>query len=148
MMDGTAGGENYGAPGSERQTHKALTGDLQARSRIRRDLHNTSRSGQRSCNVHVPVGVEGQPLWPPQSFIERAHVAARVNFIDPIVGTSDEQVSMRPESQVVRRDTHLQGGEDEHLLIGGDLEDRAVAVAHVKTSFAIKSDSSCDPEAL
>src|SRR5438309_5469626 len=148
VMDGIAGCKNYGAPGSERQTHKALTGDLQARFRIRGDLHDTPRSGQGSCNVHVPVSVEGQPLWPPQSFIERAHVPARVNFIDPIVGTSDKQVSMRPESQVVRRNTHLQGGEDKHLLIGGDLEDGAVAVAHVETSFTIKSDAGGYSEAL
>src|SRR5690348_2721020 len=55
---------------------------------------------------------------------------------------------MRPESQVVRRNTHLQGGEDEHLLIGGDFEDGAVAVAHIETSFTVKSDAGGDSEAL
>ena len=108
-MDGTAGGENYGAPGSENQAHQMLAGDLQAGPAIRRDLHNTSRARQGSCNVHVPLGVERQTLRPPQPFIERTHATTRVDFIDPVIRTGDEQVSVRPKGQVVRRDTHLQG---------------------------------------
>ena len=80
MMDGIAGGENDRAAGSERQSHQTLSGDFQARFGIGRDFHDTARSGQRSCDVDVAVGVEGQSLRPPQSFIERADVSARIDF--------------------------------------------------------------------
>src|SRR4029077_6083102 len=76
------------------------------------------------------------------------HGSTRVDFENAVVGTGDEEIPMGAERQVIRRDTHLERGKNEDLLIGRNLKDGAVPVSDVKTLFAVKGDARGDSHAL
>ena len=80
------------------------------------------------------------------------HSPLRIDFVHGIKARGGrpghKQIALRTECEVVRRDTRLQSGEHEHLLVGANLEDRAAAVAHIKILIPIKRDSRCDSHAL
>ena len=62
-------------------------------------------------------------------------------FVDAVVGAGDKKISRGTEGQVIGGDAGFESGEDEDLLVAGDFEDGAVAVADVETLFAIEGDA-------
>ena len=149
MMDGAGGGENYGASRSEGQADQALAGDFEIGLAVGCDLHDAARAGERSGDVEIAIDVEGQSLRASQAFVERAHRAVGIDFVDASrCGSGDEQIALRAEGQVIGGDAELERGKDEDLLVAGDLEDGAVAVADVETLLAIEGDAGGDAHAF
>src|SRR3954451_3395 len=148
MMNRIAGRQNDRAARSERETDQSLSGNFQVRSAIGCDFHNSTRAGERSSHIEIPIRVECQSLRSPQSFVKRGDGTARIDLEYAIVWTCHEQVPVRTECQVISRDAHLQGGEHEHLLISGNFENRPVAVADVETLLAVKGNTGSDAQPL
>ena len=83
-----------------------------------------------------------------EPFVERTHSSTGINFEDAVVGACNEEISLRTERQMIRRDAHFERGKNEDLLIARDLEDGAVAVTDVQTLFAVEGDASGDSHAF
>src|SRR5579864_840381 len=140
MMHAVGGGEDYGASGGESQANQALTGDFEIGQAVGADLHDAACPGERGRDVEITARVEGQTLRPAQTLIESADRSVGIDFVHAVGGAGDEQVALRTERQVIRRNADFQRGKDEDLLIASNLEDGAVAVADVEALLTVKRD--------
>src|SRR5579864_8793633 len=138
MMHAVGGGEDYGASGGEGQADQALTGDFEIGQAVGADLHDAPGAGERGRDVQIAARVEGQTLRPAQTFIKSAHRSVGIDLVHAVGGAGDEQVPLRTERQVIRRNADFKGRKDEDLLIASNLKDGAVAVADVEALLAIE----------
>ena len=63
-------------------------------------------------------------------------------------GAGDKQITLRAEGEMIGGNAGLERGEDEHLLVAGNLENSAAAVADIEILFAVKSNSGGDSHAF
>src|SRR5712692_4056463 len=112
MVDRIHSRKNDGASRSKSQSHQSLPGDFQIGLGVRCDLHNAALARKRRGYVHIARNIKGQALRSPQTSVERAHSAVRVDLVYTVEarcgGSSDEQISLRAKSQVIGRNAGLQ----------------------------------------
>src|SRR5260370_4162540 len=101
LLGGAAGGEDDGASGGEGEADQALACDFEIRQAVGRDLHDATGAGERGGDVEIAVHVEGEALRPSQAFVESRHSSAGIDLENAVIGTGDEQVSVRTERQVI-----------------------------------------------
>src|ERR1035438_10329226 len=106
------------------------------------DANNAFAAGERCGDVEAAVVVEGHSLRAAETAVEHVHLAVIGNAVDAIVarsgGAGDVEVAVGTEGQVVGRHGLLQGGEDEDLAVGTDLEDGSGAVADIEVLLAVE----------
>src|ERR1700746_1544139 len=121
MMNCVIACKNRGASGSKSESDQAGSGYPQRCCSIRLDLNDSALASQRSSHVKIPVTIERQALRSAETAIESRNRTVRVNLIDGIEATvgwaGDEQISLRPECQVVRRNAGLQCCENKNLPV-------------------------------
>src|ERR1700722_9061342 len=138
MVHAARGGKNYGASRCECQADQTLAGDFEIGQTVGGNLYDPARARQRCGDIQIAIQVKGQTLRPSQTLVEGAHRSVGTDFVNAVRGAGHEQVTSRTERQMVSRNADFERGEDKDLLIAGNLEDGAVAVADVKTLLAIK----------
>src|SRR5579864_1832194 len=145
MMHIAGRGQNHGAARRKSQSYQALASDLDVSLAFGRDLHDAALSRERCRNVQVTVHIEREPLRPAQALVKGMDSSARIDAINTIKTGSGwaghEQVPFWTERQVVRGNTGLQRGKDEHLLVTREFEDGALPVPDVETLLAIERDT-------
>src|SRR5579862_3263032 len=148
MMNRTGGSQDYGAARRKCEPHQALAGDFKLGLAVGSNFHDAPGSSQRCRYVEIAICVKGKTLGPAQSLVKRADGSIGLDFEHAVVRSSDEEVAMRPKSQMVGGDAHFESGEDERLLIARDFKDRAIPVTYVKTLLAIKGYARGDSQTL
>src|ERR1700682_2710689 len=135
MMHRVRSRKNGGPARSKRQSHQTLPGNFQIGLGVRRNLHNPALARKRCGYVHVASDIEGQTLRPPQTPVESAHSTVRINLVYAVEArccrSGDEQISLWPKSQMIGRNAGFKRCKNENLLVTGDLEDGAAAVAYI-----------------
>src|SRR5437870_1916196 len=113
-----------------------MSGDLQISFSFGSNSHDTSLARERTRNVEIAIGVEGQALRTSDAAIEHGNSAVRINLIYPIKargrGPCNEEVSLGSKCQVVGRNTWLERSKYKRLAITRDLKNCAATVTHVK----------------
>src|ERR1035441_5726945 len=116
------------------------------------DADHAFAAGDRSGDIEATLVVEGHSLWVAETAVENVHLALAGDAVDAVVarsgGAGDVEVAIGAESQVVGRHGLLQGGEDEDLAIGTDLEDGSGAVADVEVLLAVEGQAGGDAHAF
>src|SRR5438552_3756775 len=129
-----------------------MSGDLQISFSFGSNSHDTSLARERTRNVEIAIGVEGQAWRTSDAAIEHGNSAVRINLIYPIKargrGPCNEEVSLGSKCQVVGRNTWLERSKYKRLAITRDLKNCAATVTHVKILLAVKSDTRRDSHAF
>src|ERR1019366_2797995 len=116
------------------------------------DADDAFAAGKRSGDVQTALVVEGHALRAAEAAVENVHFAVAGDAVDAIVarsgGAGNVEVAVGAEGQVVGRHGLLQGGEDEDLAVGTDLEDGSGAVADVEVLLAVEGHAGGDPHAF
>src|ERR1039458_8022128 len=106
------------------------------------DADYTFAAGERRGDVEAGFLLEGHSLRAAEAAVENVHLAMVGDAVDAIVarsgGAGDVEVAVGAEGQVVGRHGLLQGGEDEDLAVGKDLEEGSGAVADVEVLLAVE----------
>src|ERR1017187_5564744 len=116
------------------------------------DADHAFAAGKRSGDVQTALVVEGHALRAAEAAIEHVHLAVAGDAVDAVVarsgGAGDVEVAVGTEGQVVGRHGLLQGGEDEDLAVGTDLEDGSGTVADVEVLLAVEGHAGGDAHAF
>src|ERR1019366_3021312 len=102
-------------------------------------------AGEGGGDVEPALLVEGHALWAAEAAVEGLHLAgvrdAEHRVEAGCSGPGDGVIIVWTEGEVVGRDGWVQGGEDEDLTVGADLENSAGAIAHIEIVFGIEGNS-------
>ena len=152
MEERVAGGEGRAAVFEECEAYEVVAGDGERGLAIRCDADDASLAVEAGGDVEVVVDIEGETLGAPETLVEDGGVAVAIDGVDGLVagrgGASDEEGSGVVEGEMVRGDAGLEGGEDEDLAAGIDLEDGAGAVADEEAAVAVEGDAGGDAHAF
>src|ERR1035437_6755163 len=144
-MHAAGGGEHGRGAAGERQSNQVLPRYDQRRLAIGCDPHNAAAAVERSRDIEVVVNIDRQSLRTPESAVEDADGAVRIDLLNGIEarsrGASDVQISVVAEGEVIGRDARLQHGEHEDLTVAVDLEDGPAAIADVEISGWVEGNS-------
>src|ERR1019366_3588007 len=142
-MDGVRGGYHHGSRWGEGEADDTGTGDEQLRAPVGIDAHDALTAGEGGGDVEPALLIEGHTLRAPEAAVEGFHLAGVRDAEHRVEagsgGPGDVEIIVRTEGQVVGRDGWFQGGEDEDLAVGTDLENGAGAIAHIEIVFGIES---------
>src|ERR1035437_3448629 len=151
-MHAAGGGEHGRGAAGERQSNQVLPRYDQRRLAIGCDPHNAAAAVERSRDIEVVVNIDRQSLRTPESAIEDADGAVRIDLLNGIEarsrGPGDIQISVAAEGEMRGGNARLQHGKHEDLAVTIDLEDGSAAIAHVEISGGVESYSRRDAHAF
>src|ERR1035437_10821634 len=151
-MYAAGGGQHGRGSAGERQSNQILPRYDQRCLAIACNPHDAPAAAERSRDIEVAVNVDRQSLRAPESAVEDAHGAVRIDLLNGIEArrcrAGDIQISVIAEGKMIGGDARLQHGEHEDLAVTVDFEDGPHEIAYIQVSDWVEGNSGCDAHAF